>query len=77
MFEALVAALLVDGLEAPRGDQPGHGILRQSFGGPLLHGRAEGVVQRFLGALEVAEQADQRREDAARILAVELVDLAR
>jgi hypothetical protein len=32
-------------------------------------------VQRFLGALEVAEQADQRREYAARILAVDLVDL--
>ena len=75
MLEALVAALLVDGLEAPRGDQPGHRILRQPFGRPLLHGRAEGFVQRFLGALEVAEQADQRREDAARILAVDLVDL--
>jgi hypothetical protein len=31
MFEALVAALLVDGLEAPRGHQPGHGVLRQTF----------------------------------------------
>ena len=77
MFEALVAPLLVDGLEAPRRHQPRHRILRQTFGRPLLHGRAKGVVQRFLGALEVAEQADQRREDAARILAVDLVDLAR
>ena len=32
-------------------------------------------MQPFLGALEVAEQANQRREYAARILAVDLVDL--
>ncbi len=76
MFEALVAALLVDGLEAAGGDQPGHRILRQSLGGPFLHRRAEGIVQRFLGTLEIAQQADQRREDAARFLAVQRVDFS-
>ena len=39
--------------------------------------RGEGVVQRLLGEVEVAEQADQRGEDAARLGAVDRIDRAR
>ena len=39
--------------------------------------RGEGVVQRLLGEVEVAEQADQRGEDAARLGAVDGVDRSR
>ncbi|MFN8540921.1 MAG: hypothetical protein U0232_26010 [Thermomicrobiales bacterium] len=41
---------------------------------PLGHGGGEGVVQRLLGPVEVAEEADERGEDAPRFVAVEVVD---
>jgi hypothetical protein len=75
MVEALVAALLVDGLEASGGDEPRGGVLRNPFRGPLLHGGAKCIGQGFLRAVEVAQQADQRREDPPGFLAVEAVDL--
>ena len=61
----------VDGLEAAGRNQPrprigGHAIAR-----PLLERGAESVVQRLFGEVEVAEQADQRGEDAARLGAVD------
>ena len=40
----------------------GHAVAR-----PLLERRPERVVQRFLGDVEVAEQADQRGEHAPRL----------
>ena len=75
MIEALLATLLVDRFEPSRGDQPRGGILRNPFSGPLLHGRAKGVAERLLGAVEVAKQADQRRQDAPRFLPIEGFDL--
>ena len=39
--------------------------------GPLRGGRGEGVVQRLLGQLEAAEQADQGREHTAALGAVD------
>jgi len=41
--------------------------------GPLLQRRSEGGVQRVLCEVEVAEQADQGGEDAARVGAIDLV----
>ena len=57
----------VDGLEPSGRDQPrarigGHAVAR-----PLLERRPEGVVQRFLGDVEVAQQADQRGQHAAGV----------
>ena len=46
----------------------GHAVPR-----PLLHGRGEGVVQRLLGEIEVAEEADERRENAAGLGSVDRV----
>jgi hypothetical protein len=41
---------------------------------PLFHRSHERVVHRFLGAIEVAEEPDQRRQDAARFRTVDAVD---
>ena len=41
--------------------------------GQLLHRGRERVVKRLLGEVEVAEQANQRGEDAARVGAVDSV----
>jgi hypothetical protein len=32
-------------------------------------------VQRFLGAIEIAEQADQRRQDAPGVRSIQRIDL--
>ena len=68
--EARLPAQAVDRLEAPGRDEPGARIGRHAVARPLLERRAKRVVQRFLGEVEVAEQAHQRREDAARLGAV-------
>ena len=65
--ETRAPAHAVDRLEASGRHQPrarigGHAVAR-----PLLQRRPEGVVQRLLGDVEVAEQADQRREHTAGV----------
>ena len=67
----------VDRLEAAGRDEPRARIVGHAVARPLLDRRREGVVQRLLGEVEVAEQADQRGEDAARLGAVDGVDPAR
>jgi hypothetical protein len=66
-IEPRAAAHAVDRLEASGGHEPRARIRRHAFARPLLESGPERVVQRFLGDVEVAEQADQRREDAAGI----------
>ena len=73
--EAGPAAQRVDRLEAAGGDQPGPRVGRHAVARPLLDRRGEGVVQRLLGEVEVAEQADERGEHAARFGAVDGVHL--
>ena len=73
-IEAGTAANGVDRFEPAGGDEPRAGIVRHAFFGPLFHGRGERVVQRFLGQVEIAEQANQRGEHAARVGAVNGVD---
>jgi hypothetical protein len=72
--EARAAAQRVDRLEATGGDEPrarvrGHAVLR-----PLLECRAERVVQRFLGDVEVAEQPNERGEHATRLVLADRLD---
>ncbi len=69
--EALAASQAVDGLEASGGYEPCARIGRHTVPRPLLDGCPEGVVQRFLGDVEVAEQADQRGQHASRIRKVD------
>ena len=64
----------VDRLEAAGRNQPGARVGRHALARPLLDRRGERVVQRLLGEVEVAEQADQRGEDAARLGAVDRLD---
>src|SRR2546425_2941639 len=63
----------VDGLEAAGRDEPRPRVGGYAVTRPALHGSREGVLQRLLGHVEVAQQADQRREDAARVGAVDCV----
>ena len=55
----------IDRLEPAGGHEPCARIGGDTIPRPALHGRREGIVQRLLGEIEVAEEADQRREDAA------------
>jgi hypothetical protein len=48
----------VDGPEPARRNEPGAGIGGHALLWPLLEGSIEGIVQRVLGQLEVAEQTD-------------------
>ena len=72
--EARAAANRVDRLEAPGGYQPRARVLRKSFPWPLLERRAKRLVQRFLGKVEIAEQAHQRCKHAARFGPVDALD---
>src|SRR5262245_20063218 len=71
--EAGAAAHGVDGLEAAGGYEPRARVGRRPRPRPLLDRGREGLVQRLLGELEAAEEADQRGEDAARLGAVDRV----
>ena len=65
----------VDGLEAAGRDEPRDGIVRHAFAGPLLDGRRERIVERLFGEVEIAEQADERREHSPGVGAVDVFDL--
>jgi hypothetical protein len=69
--ETCLPAQSVDGLEARRGDEPGARIGRNAFARPLFQRHAEGIVQRFLGDVEIPEQPDQRGQDAAGFVPVD------
>ena len=62
----------VDRLEAAGRDEPRARIRRDAVARPLLERRGERVVQRLLGEIEVAEEADERGEHAPRLGAVDV-----
>jgi hypothetical protein len=67
--ERAVAADAVDGA-APRGGyEPGGGVSGGAFARPALGRRRERLLRGLLGEVEVAEEADQRSEDAAPFVA--------
>ncbi|MEJ2459830.1 MAG: hypothetical protein P8Y58_17500 [Novosphingobium sp.] len=72
--QARPAAMAVDGLEAADRDQPCPGIVRFAFLRPLFEGGPKGIVQRFLGQVEVAQPSNERGEDAARLCPVDRLD---
>ena len=55
-------------------DQPGAGIGRRAVARPALGGDREGLLSGFLGEVEVAEEADQAGEDAAPLVAEDLLE---
>src|SRR5438046_3108755 len=62
--EAGAPAHCVDGPGAAGRDEPRPGIGGYAITRPPLYCCGKGVVQRFFGEVEVAEQADQGGEDA-------------
>ena len=70
-IESGTAAQGVDRLEPTGRNQPGAGIRGHAIPGPALDRGGERVVQSLLGEVEIAEQADQRGQDAARVGAVD------
>jgi hypothetical protein len=64
----------VDRLEPAGRDEPPARIRRRPFDGPALDRRGERVLQRLLGEIEIAEEADESSEDAARLGAVDGLD---
>ena len=64
-----VAADAIDGPVARRRHQPGAGAGGDSVARPALRGDREGLLRGLLGEVEVAEEADQRGEDAPPLVA--------
>src|SRR6266571_1569593 len=64
----------VDRLESASGDEPRARIRRHAFDRPALHRRRKRILQRLLGEVEVAEEADQGGQDAAGFGAVDRLD---
>jgi hypothetical protein len=62
LIEPGSAAHRVDRLEASSRDQPRARVRRDAVARPLLERCPEGVVERLLGRLEIAEQPDQGRQ---------------
>ena len=70
-IEARAPAHAVDRLEAAGRHEPRARVRRHAVARPLLERRAERVVQRLFGEVEVAEKTDQRGEHAPRLGAVD------
>jgi len=64
----------VDGAVARRRDQPRGRVRRRAVARPALSGDRERLLRGFLGEVEVAEEADERSEDAAPLLAESLLE---
>ena len=70
-IEADAPAENVDGLEAAGRYQPREGVVRQPIARPAFDGRSKRFVQRLLGEVEVADQANQCGQHPTRVGAVE------
>ena len=72
-----LSADLVDPSTAGRGDDPAGGGGREALLGPALERHHEGVLDRFLGEVDVAEEADQGRYRSSGLGAEDPLDLGR
>jgi len=72
--ERPVAADAVDRPISRSRHEPRARVVRRSFPGPALGGDRERLLGSLLGELEVAEEADQRCEDAAPFVAEGLLE---
>src|SRR5262249_61097123 len=59
------------------GGQPRRGIVRRAVDGPALDGSRQRILEGVLGKLEVAEDANQCRQDATPVLANDLLEVGR
>jgi hypothetical protein len=72
--EGAIAADAVDRTVPRRGHQPGARIGRRPVARPAFGGDRERLLGGFLCEVEVAEEADQRCEDAAPLVAEDLLE---
>jgi hypothetical protein len=72
--ERAVAADAVDGAVARGGHEPGARVGGRPVEGPALGRDRERFLGGFLGEVEVAEEADQAGEDAAPLVAEDLLE---
>jgi hypothetical protein len=72
--ERAVATDAVDRPVARGRDEPRARVVGLAVPRPPLGGRRERVLDGFLGELEVAEKADQGREDSSPFVAEDLVE---
>jgi hypothetical protein len=68
-----LAADAVDGLVARGGDEPGTRVGRGAVARPALGGDGERFLRGFFGAVEVAEEAGEGRDDTSPLLAEDLL----
>jgi len=68
--------LRVDAAKPANGDQPRSGTGREPIARPLLEGGSKCFLESLLGEVEVAEESDKAREDAARFGKIDLLDFA-
>ena len=69
-----IAADAIDRPVASDGDQPAGRARRRPLAGPTRRGAREGLLRGLLGEVEVAEEADQCREDAIPVVSKDLFD---
>jgi len=72
--ERALAPDAVDRAVAGRRDEPGDGVVGRAVARPALGGDGERVLGGLLGEVEVAEEADQGRQDAAPLAPEDLLD---
>src|SRR5262249_54507807 len=72
---ASIAPSAIDRAVTARADEPRPWVCWNRVASPRLDRDREGLLHRLLGAVEVAEEADERREDSPGVLAVHSVDL--
>ena len=71
-----LAAHAVDRLVAPDIDQPGPRIAGRIVMRPAFQRHRERLLQHVLGEIEIADEADQRRQRPARLVTEYFFDLA-
>jgi hypothetical protein len=69
-----VSADAVDRPVAGGGDQPADRVGGLAVAGPALGGDGERLLRGFLGEVDIAEEADQRSEDPAPLIAEDLIE---
>ena len=72
--ERALAADPVDRAVARGRHEPGARVVGSSLAGPALGGDRKRLLRGFLGEVEVAEEADQAGEDAAPLVAKDLLE---
>src|SRR5688572_13521869 len=72
--EPRAAAESINRLEATDRHEPRSWVGGHTLTRPSLHGRSERLVHRFLGEIEVAEEADERSENAAGVVSIDALD---